>query len=37
MPPDGTARVAMRDTQIVQSIYGAIHAYADIERPEWLD
>jgi len=27
----------MRDTQIVQSIYGAIHAYADIERPEWLD
>ena len=35
--PHGTARVAVCDTRIVQSIYGAIQEYAGIERPEWLD
>jgi hypothetical protein len=33
----GTARVAVCDTRIVQSIYGAIQEYAGIDRPEWLD
>ena len=35
--PYGTARLAVCDTRLVQSIYGAIQAYAGIERPEWLD
>lgn len=33
----GTARLAVSSTFIVQSIYGAIQAYAGCERPEWLD
>ena len=35
--PFGTARIAVCDTRIVQSIYGAIQEYAGIDRPEWLD
>ena len=35
--PYGTARMAVCDTRLVQSIYGAIQEYAGIERPEWLD
>jgi transcriptional regulator with XRE-family HTH domain len=33
----GTVRLAVSSTFIVQSIYGAIQAYAGVERPEWLD
>jgi hypothetical protein len=33
----GTVRLAVFSTFIVQSIYGAIQAYAGIDRPEWLD
>ena len=33
----GTARLAVSSTAIVQSIYGAIQAYAGCARPEWLD
>jgi transcriptional regulator with XRE-family HTH domain len=33
----GTARLTVCSTFIVQSIYGAIQAYAGIDRPEWLD
>ena len=32
----GTARLGVGSTFVVQSIYGAIQAYAGIERPEWL-
>jgi hypothetical protein len=32
----GTVRLRVSSTFIVQSIYGAIQAYASIERPEWL-
>jgi hypothetical protein len=35
--PYGTARITVNSTWIVQSIYGAIQEYADMERPEWLD
>lgn len=35
--PYGTIRLAVCSTFVVQSIYGAIQAYAGIERPEWLD
>ena len=35
--PYGTARLAVCDTALVQSIYGAIQEYAGIDRPEWLD
>jgi len=35
--PYGTVRLAVSNTFIVQSIYGAIQAYAEIDRPEWLD
>ena len=35
--PYGTARLAVCDTSLVQSIYGAIQEYAGIERPEWLN
>jgi hypothetical protein len=35
--PYGTVRLAVFSTFIVQSIYGAIQAYAGVERPEWLD
>jgi transposase-like protein len=34
--PYGTCRVAVHDTAVVQSIYGAIQEYAGFERPEWL-
>jgi hypothetical protein len=33
----GTARLAISSTWLVQSIYGGIQEYAEIERPEWLD
>jgi transcriptional regulator with XRE-family HTH domain len=32
----GTARLAVGSTFVVQSIYGAIQAYAGFERPAWL-
>jgi hypothetical protein len=35
--PYGTGRIAVHNTFIVQSIYGAIQEYAGIDRPEWLD
>jgi hypothetical protein len=35
--PYGTVRLAVNSTFIVQSIYGAIQAYAGIDRPAWLD
>jgi hypothetical protein len=35
--PYGTVRLAVNSTFIVQSIYGAIQAYAGVDRPEWLD
>jgi len=35
--PYGTVRLAVCSTFIVQSIYGAIQAYAGVDRPEWLD
>ena len=35
--PNGTARLAVHSTFIVQSIYGAIQEYAGMERPEWVD
>jgi hypothetical protein len=35
--PYGTARLAVHSTFVVQSIYGAIQEYAEIDRPEWLD
>ena len=35
--PYGTARVSVCSVVIVQSIYGAIQEYAEIDRPEWLD
>jgi transcriptional regulator with XRE-family HTH domain len=33
----GTARVCVYSTFIVQSIFGAIQAYAGVDRSEWLD
>jgi hypothetical protein len=33
----GTARLATGSTFVVQSIYGALQAYGDFIRPEWLD
>lgn len=35
--PYGTGRVCVASTELVQNIYGAIQAYAGIDRPEWLD
>jgi hypothetical protein len=35
--PYGTARVVVHSTFIVQSIFGAIQAYAGFARSEWLD
>jgi hypothetical protein len=35
--PNGTARVAVYSTFILQSIYGAIQEYAGTARPEWVD
>jgi transcriptional regulator with XRE-family HTH domain len=34
--PDGTVRMCVHSTQIVQSIYGSIQEYGGFERPEWL-
>jgi transcriptional regulator with XRE-family HTH domain len=34
--PHGTCRVVVCDTQVVQSIYGAIQEYGGFDRPEWL-
>jgi transcriptional regulator with XRE-family HTH domain len=36
MLPYGTCRLAVHDTQLVQSIYGAIQEYAGFDREEWL-
>jgi hypothetical protein len=33
----GTARVSVASTELVQSMYGAIQAYAGFDRPQWLD
>jgi|tagenome__1003787_1003787.scaffolds.fasta_scaffold20838257_2 hypothetical protein len=35
--PYGTVRLAVCSTFVLQSIYGAIQAYAGIDRPAWLD
>ena len=35
--PYGTLRLEVHSTFLVQSIYGAIQAYAGVDRPEWLD
>ena len=35
--PYGTCRLAISDTALVQSIYGAIQEYAGFDRPGWLD
>ena len=32
----GTARFEISSTDLVQSIFGAIQAYAGLSRPEWL-
>jgi len=32
----GTGRLSVASTEVVQSIYGAIQEYADLDRPEWL-
>lgn len=34
--PYGTVRLSVSSTFVVQSIYGAIQAYAGIDRPAWL-
>jgi hypothetical protein len=34
--PFGTARISVHSTRLVQEIYGAIQAYAEFERPDWL-
>ena len=34
---DGTGRLAVHSTFIVQSIHGGIQELAGIDRPEWLD
>ncbi len=36
MLPYGTCRVCVSRTSVLQSIYGAIQEYAELERPEWL-
>ena len=35
--PNGTARIVVHDTQVVQAIYGGIQELAAFDRPEWLD
>ena len=35
--PYGTVRLTVSSTFVVQSIFGAIQAYAGIDRPAWLD
>ena len=32
----GTARITVSSTELTQSIFGAIQAYAGVYRPEWL-
>jgi transposase-like protein len=32
----GTGRLSVASTAVVQSIYGAIQEYANLDRPEWL-
>ena len=34
--PYGTVRISVSSTFIVQSVFGAIEAYAGLQRPEWL-
>jgi hypothetical protein len=34
--PYGTCRLTVSDTQLVQSIYGAIQEYAGFDREEWV-
>ncbi len=34
--PYGTVRITVSSTFIVQSIFGAIQAYAGLQRSEWL-
>jgi hypothetical protein len=34
---NGTVRLSVHSTFVVQSIYGGIQAHAGIDRPEWLD
>ncbi len=34
--PYGTARIAVSSTALVQSVLGAIQAYAALQKPEWL-
>lgn len=35
--PYGTASIVVSSTALVQSILGAIQAYAALRRPDWLD
>jgi hypothetical protein len=35
--PYGTCKIVYHDTRTMQSIYGAIQAYAGFDRPQWLD
>lgn len=35
--PFGTGRLSVNSTQLVQSLFGAIQEYADIDRPAWID
>ncbi len=35
--PYGTARLAVHDTRIVQTILGSIQESGGFERPEWAD
>jgi hypothetical protein len=35
--PDGTVRVTVTRTRVIQSIYGAIQEYAGFEREAWLE
>ena len=34
--PYGTCRVAVHETRVVQSIFGAIQEYGGFDRPAWL-
>ena len=34
--PYGTVRITVSSTPLVQSIFGALQAYAGLQRPEWL-
>lgn len=35
--PYGVCRISVSSTEIVQSIYGAIQEYFNLDKPEWLD